>query len=331
MKLFQKTDQAKILQQIMAPVDNSLKRVKSNLLGLPGNQPEYLSKLLKHVLDTGGKTIRPSVTLLSASFHPNDGKAVEIMASAVELLHIATLIHDDTVDNSDVRRGKGTVSNLWGDNAAVLLGDYVFATSAKFVCDTGNIRVIRRFSETIMELSSGELNEMEHSYKFTLTREEYLHRIYNKTASLFKTAAETGAVLSGATEKTVQALKGYGYNLGMAYQIVDDILDFQGDSEEVGKPTGNDLAQGVLTLPAIISLENYPTKNPILDLSSTSRTKDELAHVVSFISESDVIPESYAVAAEYCTKALEHLTGLDNNSARESLGLLVNYMAIRTR
>ena len=327
----QRADQAEILQSIHAPVAESLERVKASLLGLTDSQPVYLSELLEHVLDTAGKRVRPAVTLLAAGFHPNDGKTAEIMASAVELLHVATLVHDDTVDNSDVRRGKATVSSLWGKNAAVLLGDYVFATSATFVCDTDNIRVIRRFSETIMELSSGELHEIARSYDWTLTRDEYLQRIYNKTASLFTTAAESGGVLSGAPEETVQALKGYGYNLGMAFQIVDDILDFEGDSREVGKPVGNDLAQGILTLPAIMALERYPDANPIKDLSKSPGTNEHLEAAIDLVRDSFVIKDAYAVANEYCTKALDHLSGLAKNEARESLERHVDYVVVRTK
>ena len=149
-------------------------------------------------------------------FHPYDHDLPLIMATAVELLHIATLVHDDTVDNSDVRRGKATVSSRWGRNVAVLVGDYVFATSATFVCDTKNVRVIRRFSETIMELSKGELSEIFDAFNWSLGRERYWQRIYEKTASLFSTAAESGAVLSGgprepgAVAEDLRPQSGYG-------------------------------------------------------------------------------------------------------------------------
>ena len=198
------------------------------------------------------------------------------MATAVELLHIATLIHDDTIDNSDLRHGKATVSSNWGKNVAVLLGDYVFATSATFVCDTNNVRVIRRCSETIMELSSGELSEISDAFKWNITMESYLKRIYNKTASLFSTAAESGSVLSGAPETQNQALKSYGYNLGMSYQIIDDILDFEGEEKEVGKPVGNDLIQGTMTLPSILLVQQHPENNPVSYTHLTLPTNREV-------------------------------------------------------
>ncbi len=144
---------------IYAPVRDELKLVEDKLRGLSKTDTPYLRPLLDYVNASGGKRIRPAITLLASQFYPHEPENPIIMAAAVELLHVATLIHDDTVDNSDLRRGKATVSNLWGQHVAVLFGDYVFATSATFVCDTGNVLVIRRFSETIMDMASGELIE----------------------------------------------------------------------------------------------------------------------------------------------------------------------------
>ena len=220
---------------IYGPIREDLIKVEKRLRDLSDVGTPYLPELLEYVLQTRGKGVRPAITSLSARIHPHDHDLSIIMASAVELLHMATLIHDDTIDNASLRRGKATVSGRWGKNVAVLLGDYMFATSATFVCDTHNVRVIRRFSDTIMELSSGELLEYFNTNNWNQSREEYIDRIYRKTASLFRTAAETGAILGGAPEDAVQALDRYGYNIGMAFQIVDDILDVQGDAGEIGK------------------------------------------------------------------------------------------------
>ena len=245
------------------PVAKELAQVEERLSRISKEGVGELAGMLDYVAGTGGKRVRPAITLLAARFQATDYTLPIIMATAVELLHVATLIHDDTVDNSSLRRGKATVGSLWGRNAAVLLGDYVFATSATFVCDTGNVRAIRRFSETIMELSSGELLEYFNTYNWQQKEEDYCDRIYRKTASLFSTAAETGALLSGAPEPAVQSLKDYGRHIGMAFQIVDDILDVLGSTDEIGKPVGHDLLQGVLTLPTIKFIEQYPDNNPV--------------------------------------------------------------------
>jgi len=325
----QARDRVGLADSVYEPVCDGLERVKRRLHSLCENQSPFLAELLDHVLETKGKRVRPAITLLCSQFHPNDGKKAETMAAAVELLHIATLIHDDTVDNSDIRRGKVTVSKMWGRNAAVLLGDYVFATSATFVCDTENVRVIRRFSETIMELSSGELHEMVATYDWAQTREQYEKRIYNKTASLFTTASESGAVLSGAPESVVDALRHYGYSLGMAFQIIDDILDFEGNPDEIGKPVGNDLSQGIMTLPAIMYIERNSVDNPLVDYFKNPEDSESLKKAVAAIQSSSVMRDSYAVAEQYCDSALANLAALDNIPALASLKELVNYVVQR--
>ena len=317
---------------IYEPVQQSLTRVEASLKMLGSDlQFPFLSEVLGHVFDTTGKAMRPAITLLSANFHPHESRIVEIMATAVELLHIASLIHDDTVDESSVRRGQATVGSLWGRNVAVLVGDYIFAASATHVCDTGNVRVIRRFSETIMELSRGELSEMVESYGRDQTREQYLRRIYNKTASLFTTAGESGAILSGAPEDVAQALKAYGYNLGIAFQMVDDILDFEGTQEEIGKPVGSDLAHGIMTLPAIRAVELYPDDKTIDALFRDPDDPVHLQRAVEMIQNSAAMSDSYGEARDFCAKAVDALDALPRNVSRESLEALVEYVIARRR
>jgi len=316
---------------IYRPVQEGLARVEVQLKDVANLEFPFMAKLLSHVLDTQGKRVRPAITLLAASFHPHDRQKTELLATAVELLHIATLIHDDTVDESDVRRGKATISSVWGRNAAVLLGDYIFASSAAFVCDTGNIRVIRRCSETIMELSSGELREMAESYNSSQTREQYFERIYQKTASLFTTAGETGAVLSGAPDEFVEALKSYSYNVGMAFQVVDDILDFDGTEQEVGKPVGNDLSHGTITLPAIIALERFPDDNPIAALAERPDDEACLQSAVDLVQSSSIIGDSYAIANDFAHKGTDALKVLPEGPARDSLCELAEFIVTRRK
>ena len=317
---------------IYQPIKEDLIRVEERLRELSNVKTPYLSELLDYVCQAG-KRVRPAVTLLASGFHPGEQRLATVMAAGVELLHIATLIHDDTVDNSPLRRGKSTVSDVWGRNVAVLLGDYVFATSATFVCETDQVRVVRRFSETIMDLSSGELLEYFSSNNWQQTRDEYNDRIYRKTASLFLTAAECGAILSDAPEPTVELLKAYGYNLGMAFQIVDDILDVEGNSEEIGKPVGHDLIQGVLTLPAIMLIERYPTDNPVEQLFRREEfgADDHLRKALEMIQDSEIIQDCYSVARDYSLKADKALESLPDIPVRRSLMELSSYVMERKR
>lgn len=316
---------------IYAPIQARLNQVEERLRSLDDEAIPELHALLDYVLSSGGKRVRPAITLLASDFYPHDGKKTIIMSVAIELLHLATLIHDDTVDDSDLRRGKATVSNRWGKHIAVLFGDYVFAASATFVCDTENVRVIRRFSETIMELASGEIIEYFNCYDPRQARELYQDRIYRKTASLFRTAAETGAILGNAPEVQVQALSDYGYNMGMAFQIVDDLLDVQGDADELGKPVGNDLLQGVLTLPSIMLLERYPKDNPIEALFRERNQDGHLQRALEMINNSSIVDDCYAEIQGYCTRAAQALECLPDGDARDSLRSMTEYIGERTR
>ena len=311
------------------PVQERLDGVVDGLKEMANQRFPFLSELLDHVFSAPGKRMRPAITLLASNFNPHDETLSETMATAVEMLHIATLIHDDTVDDSAMRRGRATVSNLWGDSAAVLVGDYIFAASATLVCDTGNVRVIRRFAETIMELSSGELQELSDVFNPDQTMEQYYERIYHKTASLFTTASESGAVLSGLSENYVGALRDYGQNLGMAFQIVDDILDFDGNEQEIGKPVGSDLAHGILTLPALIAMERYPNENVIPQLFSRSGDEELLQRSVEMVQDAAILDECYAVANDYCAKARSSLMSLPKNASRDSLEEIIGYVTAR--
>jgi len=228
------------LSQIYAPVQKDLTRVKNRLRSISRIDFPWLSEQLSYVAKGSGKRIRPALTLLAGRFYNYDLKCLLPMAVSVELMHTATLVHDDAIDKSMVRRGKPTINKLWGEETAVLLGDYLFARAGMSVADTYNTRVIRLFSQTLATISSGEINQFLEAFNLEQTRQHYFKRIFSKTASLFSLATESGAILSGAPEKSVKLLKEYGDNLGIAFQIVDDILDFTGTEETLGKPVGSD-------------------------------------------------------------------------------------------
>jgi geranylgeranyl pyrophosphate synthase len=303
--------------------------VDDKLRSLADTEISPVQPLLQYVTDAGGKRVRPAITLLAAQFHPHDPARPIFMASAVELLHLATLIHDDTVDNSPLRRGRATVSNTWTPHVAVLFGDYVFATSATFVCDTQNIRVIRRFSETIMELASGQIMEFFTAFDAAQARELYNDRIYRKTASLFCTASESGAVLGEAPEDEIQALRDYGYNLGMAFQVSDDLLDFQGDASNLGKPVGSDLLNGVLTLPTIMLMERYPNDDLVQSLFQDPTNDGKLEKVVEVINDSTILPDCERVVQDYSDKACQALRFLPDCDPKRSLLDLADYLISR--
>ena len=314
---------------IYKPIQQSLNTVDEKLVNLPVNQHPTLAKPLQHISNSSGKRMRAAITLLSAQTEkPLTIKSIS-MAVAIELFHLASLIHDDAIDKSAVRRGEETISNLYGTDMAILIGDLVFANSASTVCDTGNILAIQRFSETTMEVSTGQILETSQKFNTKQNIEGYLERIYKKTASVFETSAETGGIISGATKEKIALLKSYGYNLGMAFQIIDDILDFEGDPNEFGKPVGQDLDQGLLTLPSLLYLEKFPNETNISTLFSEGNSQKYKPKIVESILNSEIIEECYIKAQNYCNTSKEMLEKLPNSEEKTSLSLLLDYVIER--
>ena len=316
---------------IYAPIRERLSRVEDRLGDMANVDFPFLSDVLSHVYCSSGKRVRPAIALLASGFHPHDEQKSEIMATAIELLHIATLIHDDTVDESDFRRGRTTISSMFGKDIAVLVGDYVFASSATLVCDIGHIGVIRRFSETIMDLSNGELRERVGIYDPEQTLDDYYSRIFSKTASLFAVSGESAATISGAPDKHISALREYAYELGMAFQIVDDILDFEGTQEEFGKPVGSDLAHGVMTLPTFIALDRHNGTNPVKAYFEDRNNGSLLEEAVDMIRQPEIMAEAYSEASRRCDVARDAIQLLPESEGRRSLELLLDYVVRRRR
>ena len=309
--------------EAVAPLFPSLQRelglVEENLREVSRTAPPAVEPILEHALGSPGKRMRPAIAIAASQVFPGPIDPPVLVATGVELLHIASLVHDDTVDDTPLRRGRSTVASTWGAPMAVLAGDYIFAAAASYVCQAGNLQVVQRFTQTIMDLSSGELIERFTAYDWRQTREQYEERIYQKTASLFSAAAEVGALLSDASEESVDALTLYGRSVGMAFQVVDDILDFEGAADEVGKPVGQDLAHGTLTLPAIIVLERYPKDNPIIALFGGEAEEENLRRALEMVRTSGAIEEAYAVAASFCRQAREALAPLPDSAAKRLL------------
>ena len=288
-----------------------------------------LAQMMDVVLGVGGKRLRPALALLAGKFGRYDLELLVPLAASIELLHTATLVHDDVIDNAATRRGRPTVNSLFRNTTTIMVGDYMFAHAADFVARTGNVRVIRLFSQALMAITRGEIRQDMTAFDARQTVDHYLQRISGKTASLFAAACEGGAVVTGATEDRVQALREYGHNLGMAFQIVDDILDFMGDEDQMGKPVGSDLMQGTLTLPSLLLMERYPQENPVGKLFSQRRRQEHLSQAVEMIRSSDIPQESYGMAAGFGRRAEEALATLPGNEARDTLRDIVHYVLDR--
>jgi len=313
---------------LYTPILGELALVEERLAAL--RRPEYpsLERILESMLSHGGKRIRPALTLLAGQLEEYRLDVLIPMATGVELLHTATLIHDDVVDKAGVRRRRPTTFVEWGAGPAVLAGDYLFAAAADQVAMTGNQRVIRLFAQTLMTIAQGELGQVFAAHRWQANRETYFERIGAKTATLFATATESGAVLSQAPERTVQALREYGHNLGMAFQVVDDILDFAGDEDELGKPVGSDLLQGTLTLPAFWLVENYPGDNAIKRYFQNQESED-LSEAIETVRNSPGLEEAQTIAVSYGDRARSALQDHPAGPTLSALFDLIDYVLER--
>ena len=302
-------------------------KVDAKMREMVGDNNSSLAAVIDYLVDNGGKQLRPKIALMATRFgQPEPEKAVAL-AAAVEMLHTATLVHDDLIDNALFRRGHPTLNTSWSPAATILTGDYLFARSAGLAAETDNVRIVKLFSATLMVIVNGELLQLFNSgLEGPPDKADYLKRIYAKTASLFAVAAETGAILAGLAEGQVKALYDYGYHLGMAFQIMDDILDFQGDEETLGKPVANDLRQGITTLPVIIFLETHPNHPTVLKAVARKNPSDEeIEDIVAQIRASGGIKAAFAEARQFIQQAKDALLTLPNNQYRHALVALADY------
>jgi geranylgeranyl pyrophosphate synthase len=312
------------------PVQAELAQVEATLDGTRPERFPWLEEMLDHVLAGGGKRLRPTIALLSGQFGDYQPAKLVPLAASIELLHTATLVHDDVIDGSDTRRGRETTNSRYHNAAAVMLGDYMFAHAANLICETESIEVVKVFSRTLMSMASGELTQDMTAYQYGQDTMKYFNRIAGKTASLYATSAHGGALVAGAPQGWTEALRSYGENVGMAFQIVDDILDFTGDEAEMGKPAGSDLMQGTLTLPSILLLERYPNGNPVKALFENRGSSEHLAEALAVIRSSDVLDSSHRVARDFRDRAVQDLDTLPDSPAKSALTEIADYVLARS-
>jgi len=313
------------LKRIYATIREDLDKVKETLKSVGQIDEKWLSEQLSYVVSETGKGMRPALTLLSGKSFEYDLTYLLPMAVSVELMHTATLVHDDAIDKAFTRRGQATINSVWGDEIAILMGDFLFAKAGEFVADTQTPRVIKLFSQTLGIISSGEIGQFRGAFKLYQKRENYFQRIYRKTGSLFSLSTQSGAILSHAPEESVAVMKEYGDNLGIAFQIVDDILDFTSTEEAMGKPVGSDLMQGTLTLPAMLVIERNPADNPVKRLFET-KDKKNAADAIEMVRNSSIIKECYKIAEEYCDNACRNLKTLPKTASRQALYDLAEFV-----
>lgn len=319
----------RLVNSFLAPVQDDIKDVEKLMHSQSdGNHPD-LGAALDLLIQAGGKRIRPAVTLLTGRMLGADRKRLITLAAAIEMLHTATLVHDDLIDGALLRRGNPTLNSQWSPGATVLTGDFIFARSAKLAAETDSIELMKIFAQTLSVIVNGEITQLFTS-RCSIQRENYYQRIYAKTASLFETSATTAAILSPADPQTIQAMHDYGRAIGMAFQIIDDILDFTGDQSTVGKPVGSDLRQGIVTLPTIYYVELNPTDETSLALLQGNCLDEGQNHrLVEAIRSSQAIQLAFEEACKYVKKAITNLETQAESVEKRALMELAEYIIQR--
>lgn len=320
------TDRTKIFY----PVEADLLLLTSNLKQLVSARHPILYAAAEHLFGAEGKRVRPAIVLLaSRTTMPNQDitQRHRRLAEITEMIHTASLVHDDVVDESQVRRGIPTVHSSFGNRIAVLAGDFLFAQSSWYLASLDNLEVVKLLSEVIMDLAEGEIQQGLNRFDTNLSIEAYLEKSYYKTASLIANSCKAAAVLSEVSPEIAENLYQYGRHLGLAFQVVDDILDFTGSTETLGKPAGSDLCSGNLTAPVLYAMEEKPYLEAII--SQEFAQSDDLEKAVAVIKESNGIKRSQELAASHASRAQNCLADLPPSDSRQALKDLADYVLSR--
>ncbi|KSU89507.1 heptaprenyl diphosphate synthase [Bacillus sp. VT 712] len=282
-----------------------------------------------HLLQAGGKRIRPVFVLLAGKFGSYDVNQIKHVAVALELIHMASLVHDDVIDDADMRRGKPTIKAKWDNRIAMYTGDYIFARALETITKIEQVDAHKILSDTMVELTLGEIEQIKDKYDLNQDLRTYLRRIKRKTALLIAASCQLGAIAAGAPESIHKKLFLFGYYVGMSFQITDDILDFTSSEEKLGKPVGSDLLQGNITLPVLYALEDPDFRLKVERLFVADNQTELISEIITYITSSDVIDRSVKVSERYLEKAMMILKELPDNKARKALYQIAKYIGKR--
>lgn len=316
---------------LLAPVDDDLNILTENLKQLVGARHPILRAAAEHLFDAGGKRIRPAIVLLVARATRGTQENIQEeitprhrrLAEITEMIHTASLVHDDVVDEANVRRSVPTVNSLFNNRIAVLAGDFLFAQSSWYLANLDNLEVVKLLSEVIRDFAEGEILQSLSCFDTDISLETYLNKSYYKTASLIANSAKASGILSSVDRDTCESLYQYGKNLGLAFQIVDDILDFTSSTEVLGKPAGSDLADGNITAPVLYAMEEKPHLQGLIDREF--KDEGDLEEAIAIVQNGNAIERSRDLASIYTKKAQKNLECLASCESTKALLELTNY------
>lgn len=310
-----------VVERVLADLGPYLEAVERELRQASDDSGPQMREITRHMVEAGGKRLRPILTLLSARVFGDDLEKTVPIAAAAELIHMATLAHDDVIDEATTRRGALTVNSRWDNHTAVLAGDVLLARALVMLVDHGSPAIVRIMADMIRRMCDGEIEQKASLNRLDQTEADYFDRIEKKTALFFAACCESGALHQGAEPHHVRALAEYGRDIGMAFQVVDDLLDVSGEAEVVGKPTGNDLAAGVITLPVLYLLrqDGEAGRRARELLREAPYTRAQIDEVLALVRQNGAVEYSRKVAEDFARRAREHLLELPASPGRDML------------
>ncbi|UCF92580.1 MAG: polyprenyl synthetase family protein [Desulfobacterales bacterium] len=318
--------------KIMAVVENDLEEIEQALLENLKPQLELVSDVARHILFSGGKRLRPLLMVLSAKICGYTGDYDKTFSTAFEYLHTATLLHDDLVDGATLRRGKAVAHSKWGNSITVLVGDFLLARALSIAAGTGSVQVIKILSELTENMSQGEVHQLMRRGDIGLSESEYLEVITRKTAVLFQAACRVSAILASAPAEKEIALSDFGYNLGIAFQMADDLFDYTLDTDSFGKEVGADLREGKLTLPVIYALqqaESQDREQMIRIIKNKDFSLQEFEQLIELLKKYGGLAYTEAKAGGFINRAKEALSIFKRSQTKETLQNIADYVLVR--
>lgn len=323
------------LSRLFASIESDLEQVDITFKERATSGLDILNSASMHALGSPGKRLRTALTLLSGKLNTYRFEKLLLLSVAFEMTHLATLIHDDIIDKAPTRRGNPTVNALWGDQVAILLGDYYFAKTAGLIADIEDPRIDHLFSDTVATVCEGTILELMTAGQANLSLQSYYEKISRKTACLIAACCKGGAIISGASDKEIELLYTYGLNLGIAFQIIDDILDYTEDQSTIGKPAGNDLRQGMVTLPLIYALQTQPQNGHLPQVQSllngSDHDEEKIREVIDWVLEGGNVERAQRDAYAYADKAREALYQFPESADRVLMDELIDFVVRRKR
>ena len=297
-------------------------RVNQLILSRAGSDVQMIPEVANHLISSGGKRLRPMLTLASAGLFGYEGDGHVKLATSVEFMHTATLLHDDVVDESDLRRGKSTARMIWGNQASVLVGDFLLGQAFRMMVETGSMDALDVLSTAAAVIAEGEVLQLSVAKNMETTEDDYLSVIRAKTAALFSAACEVGPIVAGKQKAERNAMRSYGTNLGLAFQLVDDVLDYGGSSQDLGKNVGDDFREGKITLPVVLAYRRGTSEERQFwrqAIEAGENDDSALEQAMSLITKYDCLPDTVARAEHYGSIARDALAPLPDSPQKEAM------------